>query len=101
MNKKTVTSTYTLSLSFDPYAGQAEIITGENIMTMYYINQDQTNNPGYHHEVHTREHAEELHIQRKYFLGFFPNEVEAVQAGKRIYSDADGCAVCCPRAHRG
>ncbi len=70
-------------------------------MEQYFINQDQTQNPGWHHEVHTKKHAEELRIMRKTYLGFFYNEIDAVQEGKRYYSDADGCAICCPKAHRG
>ena len=70
-------------------------------MKYYYINDDQTQNPGWHHEVHTSEHAEELKIRNKTYLGYFSDEIEAVRAGKRYYSDADGCKVCCPRAHKG
>ena len=58
-------------------------------------------NPGFHHEVHTQEHAAELKIQDKIYLGWFANEFDAVQAGRGYYSDADGCAVCCPKAHKG
>lgn len=70
-------------------------------MYLYYINRDETQNPGNHHEVHTKRHAEQLKIRNILFLGIFNNEVEAVQAGKRYYSDADGCATCCPKAHKG
>jgi hypothetical protein len=31
----------------------------------YYVNNDPTYNPGYHHEVHTAEHANELMIKNK------------------------------------
>ena len=65
--------------------------------TFYYINNNETHNPGLHHEVHTQAHAEQLSI----YLGYFNNEIEAVAAGKKIYSDADGCATCCPKAHKG
>lgn len=67
----------------------------------YYVNNNQTRNPGLHHEVHTKEHVEELHIISKTYLGYFENEVEAVSEAKKIYADADGCAICCPKAHRG
>ena len=70
-------------------------------MAYYYINQNSTFNPGFHHEVHTEEHAEKLKIKDKIYLGWFSNEIDAVEYGKRFYADADGCAVCCPRAHRG
>lgn len=71
------------------------------VMKYYYINNDQTRNPGLHHEVHTKEHAERLRISNKTYLGCFSSEVEAVHEGKKHFSDADGCAICCPRAHRG
>lgn len=67
----------------------------------YYINNNQTSNPGLHHEVHTKEHAEQLCIRSAQYVGYFANEVEAVAQAKKIYSDADGCATCCPKAHRG
>ena len=70
-------------------------------MDLYYINRDETKNPGNHHEVHTKKHAEQLKIRNILYLGVFNNEVEAVRAGKRYYSDADGCAICCPKAHKG
>lgn len=69
--------------------------------TNYYVNNNPTLNPGFHHEVHTAEHALELKIANKTLVGFFTNEVDAVNSAKRIYADADGCKHCCPRAHRG
>ena len=70
-------------------------------MPDYYINKNSTLNPGYHHEIHTQEHTETLRIRDKIYLGWFANEIEAVEKGKTYYSDADGCAVCCPKAHKG
>ena len=67
----------------------------------YYINNNQTLNPGLHHEVHTKEHAIQLGIRSAQYVGYFASEVEAVSQAKKIYFDADGCATCCPRAHRG
>ena len=67
----------------------------------YYINKNSTKNPGLHHEVHTKEHAEQLGIKDKFYLGYFSSEIEAVSKGKEYYSDADGCAKCCPLAHKG
>ncbi|NCB92390.1 MAG: hypothetical protein EOM40_07420 [Clostridia bacterium] len=67
----------------------------------YYINNDSTFNPGQHHEVHTKGHADQLGLTNKTYLGIFENEVKAVAAGKSIYSNADGCACCCPLAHKG
>lgn len=70
-------------------------------MKYYYINNNQTTNPGFHHEVHTQEHAEKLNIRNRTPIGWFADEIAAVQAGKRYFSDADGCRICCPKAHRG
>lgn len=70
-------------------------------MKFYYVNNDQTHNPGLHHEVHTEEHAKQLHIRNIKYVGYFDNEIEAVAKAKSIYYDADGCAICCPKAHRG
>ena len=67
----------------------------------YFVNNDQTKNPGLHHEVHTEDHALRLGIKSKSYLGYFSNEIDAVAKAKTIYWDADGCAVCCPKAHRG
>lgn len=69
--------------------------------TKYVVNNNPTLNPGFHHEVHTQEHAKELGIHSVQELGFFTNEIDAVACAKKIYANADGCAICCPRAHRG
>ena len=74
---------------------------GINMYHHYYINNNQTLNPGLHHEVHTKEHAEQLGIRSAQYVGYFASETEAVAQAKKIYSDADGCASCCPKAHRG
>ena len=70
-------------------------------MTTYIVNKNQTLNPGFHHEVHTSEHAEQLKIRDAIYLGWFSNEIDAVRQATIYYSDADGCAVCCPSAHKG
>lgn len=67
----------------------------------YYVNKDDTHNPGLHHEVHTQKHLLELKILNAITLGEFEDEIAAVNMAKKYYSDADGCAVCCPRAHKG
>ena len=67
----------------------------------YYVNNNQTLNPGLHHEVHTKEHAEQLGIRSAQYVGYFESEGEAVAHAKKIYPDAGGCAICCPNAHRG
>lgn len=56
----------------------------------YYINNNQTLNPGLHHEVHTKEHAAQLGIRSTQYVGYFASEVEAVAQAKKIYFDADG-----------
>ena len=70
-------------------------------MKYYIINTNATLNPGFHHEVHTQEHADMLGVRDRINLGWFADEVAAVAYAKRYYSDADGCKTCCPRAHRG
>ncbi len=70
-------------------------------MKYYVVNRNVTYNPGMHHEVHTLEHARELRISDAINLGYFPDETSAVTEAKRYYSNADGCAICCPRAHKG
>ncbi len=70
-------------------------------MNHYIVNRNATLNPGYHHEVHTKEHADRLGVRDRIDLGWFTNEIGAVANAKRYYSDADGCKTCCPRAHRG
>jgi hypothetical protein len=68
---------------------------------LYYVNNDQTKNPGLHHEVHTGSHATELKIKNTRFIGIFDNEQDAVRKACEHYLDADGCAICCPKAHHG
>mgnify|MGYP000000647187 FL=1 len=71
-------------------------------MPYYCVNKNQTLNPGLHHEVHTHEHAYALKIRESIDLGWHASETDAVRYAKVFYySDADGCAVCCPKAHRG
>ena len=70
-------------------------------MGFYYVNKNQTCNPGLHHEVHTEEHAIWLGISSKINLGCCLNAIDAVAKAKAYYYDADGCAMCCPRAHKG
>lgn len=70
-------------------------------MGYYYVNDDQTRNPGLHHEVHTEEHAKALGIRSKTYLGYYSNCAEAKRQAKVLYSDADGCAICCAPCHEG
>lgn len=70
-------------------------------MEAYYVNNNSTYNPGYHHEVHTETHANELGINNKTYLGYYSGCSGAVNMAKEIYSNADGCAICCPLCHKG
>ena len=70
-------------------------------MKNYYVNNNQTNNPGLHHEVHTTEcHLFDL-IKSKTKLGEYSSCASALVEAKKIYSDADGCKHCCPSCHKG
>ena len=62
---------------------------------LYYINNNSEKNPGANHEVHAEEHAEQLGILDMTSLGDCSTAAEAVSKGKKIYPDADGCAICC------
>ena len=70
-------------------------------MGRYIVNNDNTHNPGKHHEVHTAEHAAQLRISSYVDLGYCRSAIEAKQKAKAYYRDADGCAICCPEAHEG
>lgn len=69
-------------------------------MQHYYVNNEETRNPGLHHEVHTEEHANELRILSKTYLEAFSNCMDAVIKARRIYSDADGCKICCTQCQQ-
>lgn len=71
------------------------------MINFYVVNNNATFNPGFHHEVHTEEHANFLGIRSFIRLGKFYDEKSAVASAKKFYSDADGCAKCCPNAHEG
>ncbi len=70
-------------------------------MNRYIVNNNDTYNPGKHHEVHTQEHAAQLRIASFIDLGYCSSGIEAKRKAKAYYSDADGCATCCPEAHEG
>lgn len=70
-------------------------------MEHYYVNNDPTYNPGYHHEVHTAEHVNQLMIKNMTYLGYYSNCFDALHRAKMFYYDADGCAICCPLCHKG
>ena len=50
--------------------------------TYYCVNRNSTQNPGWHHEVHTVSHADELGIANRISLGYHSDEIAAVQAAK-------------------
>ncbi len=72
-------------------------------MMYYFVNTDQTQNPGLHHEVHSIGclWGDQILYEKRISLGLFPSATEAVTAAKRFYADADGCKTCCPEAHTG
>lgn len=67
----------------------------------YYVNKNDTENPGKHHEVHNEDCYLLKVIEEKIYLGEFPSCKEAVERAKLYYSDADGCIHCCPACHKG
>ena len=71
------------------------------MLTHYYVNKNDEHNPGHDHEVHTEEHALELGIKSKIDLGYFESCHVALEKARQYYSDADGCAICCPECNSG
>jgi len=68
-------------------------------MKKYYVN-DHAQDSG-DHEVHV-ETCSFLHlIERKTYLGQFYSCHGAVEAAKKIYPTADGCAFCSPDCNNG
>ena len=72
-------------------------------MTNYYLNLNAQSNDD--HEVH----KETCYYYYKYksgynfeYLGAFYNEMEAVNYARKTHPNLriDGCAYCCPNAHR-
>ena len=68
-------------------------------MPYYFVNTDDSKNPNNNHEVH-KEGCRYMPIST-ISLGYFANAIPAVSEAKKIYKDADGCAICCPEAHHG
>ena len=68
---------------------------------MYYINNNDSFNPGRHHEVHTGKCPYFEFIQSKKYLGNFSNCRDAMKEAKKYYKDADGCKVCSFVCHTG
>ena len=74
----------------------------------YYINTNkQPSSQGGNYEVHKETCYYYVHYKQgnnfKY-LGVFDSPIEAVKYAKKVYSTdsryIDGCAYCCPTAHR-
>jgi len=71
-------------------------------MRHYYINKDNSGNPNYNNEVHHEGCPWFPLVVNREYLGYFSDGAQAVQKAKQMgYSRADGCATCCPEAHRG
>lgn len=66
-------------------------------MYKYSINKNAQNNGD--HEIHKSGCPYEPLPNNRYDLGYHPNDESALQAGRRIYSRADGCIHCCPSIH--
>ena len=60
----------------------------------YYVNRRHQDGSGYNHEVH-KEGCSWMPYNAEY-LGEFEFPADALQKAKETYSDADGCAHCCP-----
>ena len=69
-------------------------------MKKYYVNKSDDNNPNKDHEVHCEGCYWMPKEENRVYLGWFSNGVEAVSAANKYYSDADGCAHCCPECNR-
>ena len=68
---------------------------------LYVINTNNTNNPGSNHEVHKTSCKYKPSSISCRVLGFFSDPKDAVNEGKKYYTNADGCYWCCREAHRG
>lgn len=67
-------------------------------MKAYYVNREDYFNPGHNHEVHVSTCT--YKSSNSIYLGEYSNAIPAVAEAKKYYSDADGCAICCPEAHQ-
>ena len=65
----------------------------------YYVNNNAQQDSG-DHEVHKETCYWLTLVQSKKYLGEFSNAHDAVREAKKYYSTADGCAKCCPEAHK-
>ena len=65
----------------------------------YYVNKETTGNPNYNHEVHTEDCYRLPSVLNRVYLGYFNSCLAAMSKAKTIYSNVDGCAICCPECH--
>lgn len=66
----------------------------------YYINRNRNNAHG-DNEVHREDCHWMPSLENREYLGFFSDAIQAVaEAKRRGYPHADGCAFCCPEAHK-
>ncbi len=64
---------------------------------LYYVNKNPQTN--WDHEVHTANCERLPNVENRIYLWSFESCKQAIQAAKRIYPTADGCAHCCPVCH--
>lgn len=66
-------------------------------MATYSINKNAQSNGD--HEIHKSGCLFEPYSANRIELGYHPNDYSALEAGKRLFSTADGCERCCPSIH--
>ena len=69
-------------------------------MPYYLVNNDQTQNPGWHHEVHQTDCVYRPTVS-VIDLGYHSDCHSALAKARQHYSDADGCYHCCNPCHSG
>lgn len=69
-------------------------------MDKYCLNRTQQVGYGYNHEVHKSWCSYRPTPSNQIDLGYCYSEEEALRKAKQYYSDADGCAHCCPSIHK-
>lgn len=67
-------------------------------MPQYYVNREDLFNPRHNHEVHKSTCL--FKSSNSIYLGEYSDAKPALAKAKQTYSDADGCASCCPEAHK-
>jgi hypothetical protein len=70
-------------------------------MDYYYLNKDTSQNPNHDHEVHKQGCIWMPAPLNREYLGYCINGIEAVKRANQMgYYNVDGCATCCPEAHK-